>query len=252
MPPLTKADKATLDAIIERGLRARDSEMMRLALDKGADPDLFVRKAEKQRVPLWLYEKALERGANADLMLYSGIGQREKGIVELAVKQGKATLDDAQRPNRVTRTEILSDWAYRHYNPDIFKFLVEQGMDVDMPGAGGDTPLLKAVADAQVGRIDEILALGADPLKKNAAGESALARVQSMQTGVSTYFGENRNRLLRDMLKSLPNVPLPNATSAPENARKDFNDVATRGKIGVKKPLTVRRSKPEEGGGFNP
>ncbi|MBI1216335.1 MAG: hypothetical protein GC185_11045 [Alphaproteobacteria bacterium] len=241
----TPEEKEALDAALGMGLRARDAEMTGLALDKGADPDFFVREAAgRNGVDIALYRKALEKGADAGQMLYSGVRHNDMAVVKLAVEQGGAALDLNLTPPDTPRAFALSEWAYNNYDANIFAYLVKKGMDIDMPGTEGYTALLHAVEDMRVSRIDELLALGADPMKKNDRGEFALRQAETLRRGSGNNFDINRNGIVKRMLKNISDV---GAEPRPAPASNGFNDVATRETIDVKKPLTLKK-KPEEGG----
>jgi hypothetical protein len=84
-------------------------------------------------------------------------------------------------------------------------------------------------------------------LKANKNGEFPLEQMDKIQRNFGgTHFDNSRSRIIRDMLRRIPDET---GQAKPAKApAAGFNDVATRDEVDVRKPITVVRKKPEDGG----
>src|ERR1700733_7580371 len=106
--------KSLNDAII-LGVTNGDGEMLRLGLEKGGSPDLFITEAcrhnalGRQREDL--LRLALTKGADANLLLFGAITEKSLAVAKIAVEQGAADVNGSRVPPGKTDACPVAEWA---------------------------------------------------------------------------------------------------------------------------------------------
>jgi ankyrin repeat protein len=122
-----------------RAARAGDAEVMRLLLEKGADPTLTT------------------KDGNTALMLAAGVGFRDKntrGTEAEALEALKVSIAaglDLKQAN--TRGETALHGAANRGADTIVQFLVDNGADLNAKSKPGFTPLDVAMGKATIGQL---------------------------------------------------------------------------------------------------
>jgi ankyrin repeat protein len=238
-----------LDAALSRGVSNGDKDMMELALQKGAAPDLLVTDAYSRdnlgSIAPGLLTLALSKGADANLMLFCGIGKRELSVVKLAVEQGGADVNAVRPPPNASDNTPVAHWLYRCFNAEVSDYLVGKGMAVDTADKAGNTPLLLSVKADDLEKTSHYLSQGANPMLANLRGEFALKQLEDIQYSYGSQIYPERDALLKKMLKNVPG-DAPDTASSPHAG--EFNTVATKGDIEVSHPLELKKAPAETPG----
>ncbi|TAL30543.1 MAG: ankyrin repeat domain-containing protein [Alphaproteobacteria bacterium] len=240
----TPEQKKALNDVLQRGVNDGDANMMRLSLEKGADPDLFITASNERgsfgRLDANLLSLALRQGADANLMLFAAIKSAALPIVKIAVEQGSADVNCTHAVPGRTDTKTIGDWAYENFNTSVSDYLFSRGMNVDMKGGKGMTPLLRAVNDADYSKVMHYLGHGANPFIGDDRGNFPLQTLEKGSYSYGSTFGEKKNEILRAMLKNVPDeTPATPAAATPADA---FNTVAIGEDIEINRPLELKKA----------
>jgi ankyrin repeat protein len=239
---LTPEQKKALNDVLQRGVDSADEDMMRLSLEKGADPDLMVtgmcNKGSLGKASAPLLTLALAKGADPNLMLFAAIQREALGAVKIAVEQGGADVNCTHTAPGKTDAYTTGEWSYRAFNSQISDYLLSRGMNVDLQSQDGQTPLLRAVCDENYSKTIHYISHGANPLIADGRGRFPLQVLQSGSYGYNSTFAEKRNDMLKAMLKNVPD-DVQAGPAAPADA---FNAVATGEDIEVNRPLELKKA----------
>lgn len=239
----TPEQKQALNEVLLRGVENSDEEMMRLSLEKGADPDLMViglcNRNTIGRTSSGLLGLALQKGADPDLMLFAAIQREALSVVRVAVEQGGADVNCTHAAPGRTEVYTIGEWSYRSFNSQISDYLHSKGMHVDMQSQDGATPLLRAVSDESYTKTCHYLSHGANPLIADARGRFPLQVLQNGSYSYSGSFGQNRNEILKIMLKNVPDDTRDAPAAAPAEI---FNTLATSEDIEISRPIELKKA----------
>ena len=238
--PRTPEQTESLNDALRRGVAESDDEMIRLGLEKGGAPNVYLTEAStrgaigKQKDDLLLL--ALKKGGDANLLLFAAIEGRVLSAARLAVEQGGADVNCTHARPGSSAEFTLAEWSYRHFNAEISDYLYGKGMNVDMQSADGATNLLRAVNDGNTDRTLHYLKHGANPFIANTDGVFPLRVTQDCDYRSGRIY-EKKNELIRAMLKNVPDeAPGPGYSPA-----APFNGVATANDVSVSHPLELKR-----------
>lgn len=240
----TPEQKKALDDVLRHGVSDGDTAMMRLSLEKGADPDLLVtagcERGNFARLEQSLFPLALRQGADANLMLFAAIKSGSLSIAKIAVEQGGADVNCTHAVPGKAETRTIGDWNYDHFNSSISDYLFSKGMSADIKGGRGMAPLLRAVNDTDYSKVMHYLGHGANPFVADDRGNFPLQTLESGSYGYGNVFQEKRNEMLRAMLKNVPDeTPAMPAAAPPADT---FNTVAIGEDIEVNRPLELKKA----------
>jgi ankyrin repeat protein len=240
----TPEQKKALNDVLQRGVNDSDSNMIRLSLEKGADPDLFISASHERgsfgRLDASLLHLALKEGADANLMLFAAIKSASLSIAKIAVEQGSADVNCTHAVPGRTETKTIGDWAYENFNTAVSDYLFSRGMNIDMKGGKGMTPLLRAVNDSDYSKVMHYLGHGANPFIADDRGNFPLQTLEKGSYNYGSTFGEKKSEMLRAMLKNVPDEP--SATPGAPTAADTFNSVATDEDIEISRPLELKKT----------
>jgi ankyrin repeat protein len=110
--------------------------------------------------------------------------------------------DTRTRPGVLYPPTPLAHYAYEKYDPDMFQLLVKNGMNINAKDYLGDTVLILAVQKANpatVGIVENLLALGADPLSMSKYGAV-------LDYARTNRCGETRKQVIDLLLQAMPDA----------------------------------------------
>lgn len=196
-----------LHAVLRGGMRRQSVNIVKALLEAGADPN----QANERR------------GGMTPLMLLGDISQ--VGLIDKADALIHAGADICQTDS--------TGWIALHHavgRPEMIRYLVKKGGNVNAQSHGGETPLhIAALLGARLS-VRTLLANGADPNIKNESGQSVWDYVQHElslpgtveENPIERILGEWKQRKMRSDLK--------------EVARQSRAKGKAPGKVGKNKP----------------
>jgi ankyrin repeat protein len=199
-----RAGHAQFNAALSDGIKARDSEMIALALQNGANPNHLLFAGILYRPSVW--------------------DQARRRNLDCAEEWVKLALDHGADPNA---TKMFDDkkpwpaihWAQRFFDPKITDMLIGAGALVDAKSPLGRTTLMDAVRNGYSNEIEYFLGKGADPLCPCAEGDFPLKHLRASDK----FKGEEKTRLVKLMMEhSAANADTP-AEAEPSAPRMSFN-----------------------------
>lgn len=227
--PVLKPDQQTAfnDALFT-GISRKDTEMINLALDKGADPDLLLfaaiddKKTLKDRfrsigktgsaLSNWNRGSSLKDSFN-EISPQELADTRKLDWARTAVRYGanvNATRDGGGLKDRPA-VHALHD----NFNKALMTYLLSNGVAADVKDPGGDTLLMRAVRDGDAERVSYYLDRGADPMKP-CGDRSEYFPLQALQGG-DKFGKKTKARLLKEMMAHVKPPPAPSPlVSAPK------------------------------------
>ncbi len=150
-PNLTPDQQKAFNKSLRSGIDRKDSDMIKLALDNGAEPNIL------------LFAGIDFKPTLKDTFTYADPKAWALEWVQQAVEYGADV--NARRDNNNKKPYAALHWCYENFNPNVASFLIEKGADVDTPTPFNNTPLLRAVSDGKIEIAQFFLSKGADPLK---------------------------------------------------------------------------------------
>ena len=237
--------KALNDAIV-LAVSNEDDTMLRLGLEKGGSPDLYITEASNKGTLAQQQEDmlilALKKGADANVLLFTAMERRSPAVVKIAVEHGGADVNGTHASAGKTDAYPIAEWSYRNFSNDISEYLLAKGMDVDMPSKDGTTSLLRAVKDKDYAKTMHYLRHGANPFAANVKGEFPLRGAQDVTYQYGLEFYEKKSEVVRKMLENVP----PDA-EGPSGPGATFNTVATANDVSVNHPIELKKSSERPG-----
>lgn len=191
--PVLKPDQQTAfnDALFT-GVARKDIEMIKLALQNGADPNLLLFEGIT-------YKKTMGDGWNGR----DTVAMRLEWM-RTAVNAGadvNTTRDYEQKPWAAVH------WLHDRFNDRLMSYLLDNGVKVDTPDPKGNTLLQRAVDDGKAALVEYYLSKGADPMQ--ACGEKQdTFPLQTLQRS-DKFKKDVKAKLLMLMMKKVKPPPQP-------------------------------------------
>jgi hypothetical protein len=222
-PVLTPRQQSAFNNVLQTGIQKKNMEMIKLALDDGAEPNQLLLAGIRFKPRL---------RDNFNLNYAEDIGLT---WIKTAVEAGadvNAGFPDAKGVNWAAL-----HWARVDFREDISRFLIEKGAAVDTPSPGGWTPLMCAVDSGEENLVRFYLGKGADPLaacgeKKDAFPLKGLQESDKFKKSV-------KNALIMLMMEQAKKRAEPPAPEAPKP-----DPVALAQDIEVSKPVELKHFEP--------
>lgn len=185
-------------------------------------------------------------------LLIEAVGKRDLPRMKTYVSKGaniSVNVDQAETIARSGNTYSArgNGPLYHYMMQDYFEnaisdFFFEQGVKVDVKNFNGNTPLMIAVKNGNLGRVKYFLSKGADPMALNNGGEMVLEEARKLQS----YYCTDRQSIIDALVNAIGGAPVA-AASAPAAPAAPAETAQT---IQTLKPIEFApRKKP--GGGFN-
>jgi hypothetical protein len=221
-PVLTPQQQSAFNNALQTGIQEKNMEMIKLALDGGADAKILLRAGIQFKLRL---------RDNFNLNYAEDIGLT---WMKTAVEAG-ADVNAAFPDTKGVNWHALH-WARSDFRENISSFLIEKGAPIDAPTPGGWTPLMCAVDAVKEDQVRFYLGKGADPLapcgeKKDTFPLKRLQESDKFKKGV-------KNTLLMLMMEQAKKRPEP----APEAPVPD--PVVLPQAIEVSKPVELKHAEP--------
>lgn len=123
-------------------------------------------------------------------------GKNNPNVIAALLSKGAfPNLKDIRGRTALSEAATRMNWLAKQY----IKILLDAGADIDLPGEGGNTPLMKAVSYGEPKNVELLIAQGANPTLTNKEGKTALD-VAEAPTGLG-YKLELR-KLLKNYMAS--------------------------------------------------
>ncbi|HYD17705.1 MAG TPA: ankyrin repeat domain-containing protein [Patescibacteria group bacterium] len=155
--------------------------------------------SEEQAVMDKLLREAVVARDLAHIRLYVGKG------ADIHSSAGDVTTDYSRNGNGSSERRTAPLFHLMHsvgLRREIADFMIEQGVDVDVRDARGNTVLLLAVKGGDLETAKYLLSKGADPFAKNNSGEITL----EIARNAHAYYHSNRQQLIDALVNALPDV----------------------------------------------
>src|SRR5262249_2655986 len=148
---LTPQQQSAFNDALLSGIQDKDMDVIRLALDNGAEPNLLMFAGMDYKSS---WKDAFNAAAGTKGFAYEW--------VKMAVEAGADT--KATKLGGDKKGWAAMHWAFLNFNSDIIDYLVEKGESIDTPSPYNDTPLMRAIDDGKADQIRYFLGKGADPM----------------------------------------------------------------------------------------
>lgn len=224
MTGYTPDQQEMLLKVARRGIEEKDVDMVKLALEKGADPSRIVASMSGDFFELAvknnLLSLALQQGALPGVILIRALRFGSLDGVKTAVEEGKQDL----------RVKIDGDYPLHHcysganaYN--LYDYLIAQDADVNAQNLSGETVLMKALKEGKKITAEYLLSLGANPMIADNSGDYPVAYVENYRHADSfrpnPYPDNIKQSLLKKMLDAMPAIgKTADFNAAAETARE--------------------------------
>ncbi|TAL39244.1 MAG: ankyrin repeat domain-containing protein [Alphaproteobacteria bacterium] len=147
-PVLSSQQQSAFNNALQTGIQEKDMDVIRLALDNGAEPNLLLFAGIS-------YKPTLKDKFSLE-------GSRGLEWVKTAVDAG-ADVRATKKDGKGVDWEAIH-WAQSNFDPEISDFLIGKGALVDKLSPYNDTPLMNAVTGGRQEEIRYYLDRGADPM----------------------------------------------------------------------------------------
>ena len=227
-PVLTKQQLSAFNAALETGIERKSMDMIRLALDNGAEPNILL-LAGVDFKPTW-----------KDKFNYADPWKFGLDWVTTAVEYGadvNVTRNDKKKPYAALH------WSYVNFNKNVADFLIDHGASVDTPSPNGNTPLMRAVSDGDADLLKYYLGKGADPMF--ACGEKKDDFPLKALQGSDQFKPAKKAELIMLMMQQVKQKSAPPETPP---APPPGSDVTLSQDIEISPPVTLKGHAPEKTG----
>jgi hypothetical protein len=229
IPVLTSQQQSAFNNALQTGIREKDMDVIRLALDNGAEPNLL-----------------LFAGLNYKQTWKDTFNAASHGIewVKAAVDAGADV--NAKKHGGGDVDWPALHWAEDNFNTEVLDFLIDRGTPVDTPSPYGDSPLMRAIGKGDETHVRYYLGKGADPMlpcgeKKDTFPLKALEDSGKFRKGP-------KKALLLLMMQKVKEK----AESPPPAAPKAEQPMALSSDIEVSHPVELRHAEaPRPGKSFS-
>ena len=228
-PVLSPEQKSAFNNALETGIQEKDMDVIRLALDNGAEPNLLLFAGIN-------YKASWKDSFNSAAGL-SGFGFE---WVKMALEAGADANAKKFGGGKVDWPAI--HWAVDNFNKEVMDLLIEKGASVDTLSPYGDTPLMRAIGKGNEEYVRYYLEKGADPMA--VCGEKKETFPLKALQGSDKFKKGPQKALLVLMMQ---HVKAPQPPVAPE-APKPEPAAALTSDIEISKPIELTHHEPAKSG----
>jgi ankyrin repeat protein len=195
-----------------------------------------------------MMKSAMDSGANPDVLLFRGIRSHELAWVEAAVAHGanvNAKMPGLYDDYRQDRPYPPFHWVARFYQDEkIGDFLLSRGAQIDARGLDYNSALMDSIVDGRLGAAAYLASRGADALLLCNGDRFPLKELER-----ANYDTDTKRKLVKLMLAGRQKAVKGATPSSPASQADAANDsVATTADIRVGPPLEIHKKKPHSGG----
>lgn len=228
-PVLSSQQQLAFNNALETGIQEKDMDVIRLALDNGAEPNLLL-FAGVSYEPSW--KDNFNEAAGT-----SGFGFE---WVKAAVEADADVNAKKFGGGKVEWPAI--HWAVDNFNKPVMDYLIEKGASVDTLSPYNDTPLMRAVGKGSEELVRYYLEKGADPMctcgeKKDSFPLKALQDSDKFKKGVQKAL----------LVLMMQHVKAPTPLAPPE-APKAETGTGLATDIEVSRPIELKHAEPVKTG----
>jgi ankyrin repeat protein len=212
LPDLQKG--VSIDALLDRAIRAGDSDVAAYLIDKGATVNALKENSTVLMTAV-LYGNAevvkvlLDKGANIEAKDSYGRTALIQAVSSGKADAAKLLLD---RGANIEAKATASPWegetalimASDEGRTDMMKLLLDRGANIEIEEKDGDTALIKAAWNGQVDSVRLLLEKGANIEAKNTSGETAL--IVAAQGGITPSIAEGKIGVVKLLLDKGANL----------------------------------------------
>ncbi|TAL37259.1 MAG: ankyrin repeat domain-containing protein [Alphaproteobacteria bacterium] len=185
-------------------------------------------------------------------LLLEAVGNQDLARMKTYVSKGAniqmtADVTETTRVNGSTYTSrgVAPLYHYMlesYFTTQISDLFLEQGVSADVKNFNGNTPLMLAVKNGDLGRVQYFLSKGADPTATNNRGDMVLDQARKTQA----YYCGDRQAIIDALVQAIESPAGAQQAVAPEKAPEAAE---TTRDIQILKPLELSPRK--KSGGFN-
>lgn len=225
-PVLNSQQQSAFNNALQTGIREKDMNVIRLALDNGAEPNLL------------LFE-----GINYKQTWKDSFNSNTFGLDWVKAAIGAGADVNAKKHGGGDVDWPALHWAEDNFNDAISDLLIDKGAPVDTPSPYNDTPLMRAIGKGKEELVRYYLNKGADPMCPCGEKKDTFP-LKALEDSDKFKKGPKKDLLLLMMRKVKQKAETPEPAPPP----KPEQPMALSSDIEVSHPMELKHAEPPRPG----